>query len=138
MDLYHCLRCDHRWAGRNGRRGVDPVQCPNCRSPYWNLARDPDRRPASAKHAAVKTKPKAHTAPVQRTAIVQEEDSDPLGLLEGHGFDHADTEEEAAEVAAFTEPVKTATRISRKRPVGVTRVKPATTELDREKYVEET
>lgn len=31
-----CKRCGHCWITRRGR---PPVQCPDCRSPYWNKER---------------------------------------------------------------------------------------------------
>src|SRR5579863_1651996 len=33
MNIHHCLRCEHEWAGRGDS---DPVQCPRCKSAYWN------------------------------------------------------------------------------------------------------
>ena len=32
-----CLRCGHVWTGRLGDKF--PVQCPNCKSPRWNVPR---------------------------------------------------------------------------------------------------
>ena len=36
MDYANCLRCGHRWVRRQER---EPVQCPECRSPFWNRKR---------------------------------------------------------------------------------------------------
>ena len=30
-----CVRCSHEWVARVGR----PVQCPRCKSPYWDRER---------------------------------------------------------------------------------------------------
>lgn len=31
-----CKRCEHEWIPRQER---EPVFCPKCRSPYWNMER---------------------------------------------------------------------------------------------------
>lgn len=31
---YSCCRCGHGW---NPRKGVVPVRCGSCKSPYWNV-----------------------------------------------------------------------------------------------------
>lgn len=31
-----CLRCGHKWLPRNSWAARHPVQCPKCKSPYWN------------------------------------------------------------------------------------------------------
>lgn len=31
-----CLRCEHEWLGRGQKK---PVQCPRCKSPYWDKER---------------------------------------------------------------------------------------------------
>jgi len=30
-----CERCGHEWFPRNEKR--EPIVCPNCKSPYWNI-----------------------------------------------------------------------------------------------------
>ena len=42
LEGYHCNRCGHDWASRNGtgyRDKKDPTYCQKCRSPYWNKPR---------------------------------------------------------------------------------------------------
>ena len=35
LPIFHCCRCGYNWKARK----LDvPVQCPKCRSPYWNIA----------------------------------------------------------------------------------------------------
>jgi predicted Zn-ribbon and HTH transcriptional regulator len=35
LPIYHCCRCGYNWKARK----LDiPTQCPQCRSPYWNIA----------------------------------------------------------------------------------------------------
>lgn len=34
---YRCERCGHEWVPRDAAR--EPRVCPNCKSPYWNIAR---------------------------------------------------------------------------------------------------
>lgn len=31
---YKCCRCEHEW---NPRKGVVPVRCGGCKTPYWNV-----------------------------------------------------------------------------------------------------
>lgn len=33
---FECLRCDHKWQPRIERK---PLQCPQCKSPYWDRPR---------------------------------------------------------------------------------------------------
>lgn len=35
-DGFRCERCNHEWIARIKE---DPVICPKCKSPYWNLPR---------------------------------------------------------------------------------------------------
>jgi len=51
LDGYICERCSHMWISRNiGSKSVplthpkhgggrDPLVCPKCKSPYWNIPR---------------------------------------------------------------------------------------------------
>ena len=42
LEGYHCNRCGHNWAPRNGtgyREKEDPKYCQKCGSPYWNRPR---------------------------------------------------------------------------------------------------
>ena len=42
LEGYHCNRCGHNWAPRNGtgyRDREDPKYCQKCRNPYWNQPR---------------------------------------------------------------------------------------------------
>jgi Zn finger protein HypA/HybF involved in hydrogenase expression len=36
-DRYHCmcLRCSHKWYSKV----KDPLTCPNCRTPFWDIAK---------------------------------------------------------------------------------------------------
>jgi rubrerythrin len=36
VDGYICERCGHLWRGRIPE---DPIVCPQCKSPYWNIPR---------------------------------------------------------------------------------------------------
>lgn len=38
LDGYRCERCGHEWIPRTKKK-VDPIICPNCKSPYWNTPR---------------------------------------------------------------------------------------------------
>ena len=40
MNTHECRRCEHRWIGRLSQ---PPVQCPKCKSPYWDVPRKYDR-----------------------------------------------------------------------------------------------
>jgi predicted Zn-ribbon and HTH transcriptional regulator len=44
----HCERCGHTWKARVKDR--EPVQCPECRSPYWRNSRR--NKPAQTKTEA--------------------------------------------------------------------------------------
>ena len=57
----NCLRCSHRWKGRQKRR---PVQCPDCRSPYWNRV-----RAALVVEAILAAKAPAEEAPAEEAAV---------------------------------------------------------------------
>jgi len=35
---YMCERCAHRWVSRANVEH-DPIVCPKCKSPYWNIKR---------------------------------------------------------------------------------------------------
>jgi predicted Zn-ribbon and HTH transcriptional regulator len=35
---YQCSRCGHLWQHR-GEKGILPLTCPKCKSPYWNRER---------------------------------------------------------------------------------------------------
>lgn len=37
LKIHHCNRCGKKWAGRG--RVEKPLQCPGCKSVYWNKAR---------------------------------------------------------------------------------------------------
>jgi hypothetical protein len=44
LDGYICERCEHTWISREGERksgrdGREPIVCPKCKSPYWNIPR---------------------------------------------------------------------------------------------------
>jgi len=39
IQTLHCNRCNHSWVPR-----IVPVQCPRCKSYYWNEPKDFDRR----------------------------------------------------------------------------------------------
>jgi rubrerythrin len=39
MDVYHCDRCNHEWMIRGAH---EPITCPKCRTPYWNIPRRVD------------------------------------------------------------------------------------------------
>ena len=42
IEGYLCERCDYRWTSHNGtgfREPKDPVNCPKCKTPYWNKPR---------------------------------------------------------------------------------------------------
>lgn len=47
--ICRCLRCGHEWVRRVGHQ---PVKCPECISPYWNVAKGvlrPGRPPGAVK-----------------------------------------------------------------------------------------
>lgn len=41
LEGYKCERCDHVWIPRKYHAGKkkDPIICPKCKSPYWNIPR---------------------------------------------------------------------------------------------------
>jgi DNA-directed RNA polymerase subunit RPC12/RpoP len=38
IEAFKCLRCEHIWVPRDPTK--PPIQCPRCRSPFWNRPRD--------------------------------------------------------------------------------------------------
>jgi len=36
---YRCERCSHQWVSRTNSTGREPIVCPKCKSPYWNVLR---------------------------------------------------------------------------------------------------
>lgn len=36
VDGYKCERCGHEWVKRKDK---EPLVCPKCKSPYWNIPR---------------------------------------------------------------------------------------------------
>ena len=69
------MRCGHEWYRRQEQK---PVQCPRCRSPYWNRGRvtAPDKKPVARQEVAI-ISPAASMAEV-RAAV--------LASLPGVGF----------------------------------------------------
>ena len=41
IDGYRCERCGYEWVPRY--KDKDPVVCPGCKSPYWNIPRSKRR-----------------------------------------------------------------------------------------------
>jgi len=41
VEGYKCERCGHIWIPRKYDTGKkkDPIICPKCKSPYWNMSR---------------------------------------------------------------------------------------------------
>jgi DNA-directed RNA polymerase subunit RPC12/RpoP len=41
VEAYKCERCGHIWIPRKYDAGKkkDPIICPKCKSPYWNMPR---------------------------------------------------------------------------------------------------
>jgi len=39
LEGYICERCSHKWISRSNRKTKNPVVCPRCKSPYWNIPR---------------------------------------------------------------------------------------------------
>jgi len=37
LEGYKCERCGHIWAPRDNKQ--EPMVCPKCKSPYWNIPR---------------------------------------------------------------------------------------------------
>jgi len=37
LDGYRCEKCGHEWVKR--KKG-EPIVCPKCKSPYWNIPRE--------------------------------------------------------------------------------------------------
>lgn len=37
VEGYKCERCEHEWIPR--KKDKEPIICPNCKSPYWNIPR---------------------------------------------------------------------------------------------------
>ena len=37
IEGYKCERCGHIWVPRKYSDKKDPVICPKCKSPYWNI-----------------------------------------------------------------------------------------------------
>ncbi len=40
---YHCERCGHEWVPI-GKIKREPIVCPKCKSPYWNIKRKANKR----------------------------------------------------------------------------------------------
>lgn len=36
---FQCNRCKHIWPPRSMKSEKEPVICPKCKTPYWNLSR---------------------------------------------------------------------------------------------------
>lgn len=37
IEGFRCERCEYEWVPRE--KGVEPMVCPSCKSPYWNKPR---------------------------------------------------------------------------------------------------
>ncbi len=40
---FRCERCKHEWIPRTKIK-EDPIICPNCKSPYWNIPKKNKKR----------------------------------------------------------------------------------------------
>jgi DNA-directed RNA polymerase subunit RPC12/RpoP len=48
VDGYKCERCKHEWIPRSKKK-LNPIICPSCKSPYWNIPKKMRKSKAEVK-----------------------------------------------------------------------------------------
>ncbi|HIH39064.1 hypothetical protein J4460_08145 [Candidatus Woesearchaeota archaeon] len=46
VDGYKCERCTHEWMPRSKKK-LNPIICPSCKSPYWDIPKKKKRKMTS-------------------------------------------------------------------------------------------